>query len=247
MNNNFLFIDESGDHSLTKINPDFPIFALLGLIIDEDSYKKTCEDINNFKLKYFKSTNVILHSREIRKCEGVFSILFDLKIKEEFYKNLNSIITNAKFMLVSSAILKQKHIEQYGKLADDPYEIALTFVLERVLFELDTKKVGSKTCVIIESRGKNEDQTLAKRYNELLYKGSSVVSSTRFVSKYNQELSFKRKRENDIGLQLADLCAYPVARHVLYPSEPYPSFEIVSKKIRSKNGKLEGFGIKIFP
>lgn len=245
--NNFLFIDESGDHSLNNVNLDFPIFALLGLIIDEVNCKETCEAINNFKLKYFKTTNVILHSREIRKCEGVFSILFDLKIKESFYHDLNTIISKSNFMIVSSAILKQKHIEQYGKLADDPYEIALTFVLERVLYELDARKAKNKIDIIIESRGSGEDQTLAKRYNELLYKGSGVVTSKRFVDRYNQELLFKRKTQNDTGLQLADLCAYPIARHVLYPEEPYPPFEVIKSKIRNNNGKFEGFGIKIFP
>lgn len=247
MNNNFLFIDESGDHSLNNINLEFPIFALLALIIDENSYKKVSGEINKFKLKYFKTVNIVLHSREIRKCEGAFSILFDLKVKEEFYKDLNQIISNANFMLVSSAILKQKHIEQYGKLADDPYEIALTFVLERVLYEFDTRKVINKAKVIIESRGKNEDQILSKRYNELLYKGSGVVNSGRFMNRYNQDLLFKRKNQNDIGLQLADLCAYPIARHVLYPEEPYPSFEIIKDKIRNSHGKIEGFGIKVFP
>lgn len=246
MNNNFLFIDESGDHSLNNINSGFPIFALLGLIIDEQSYNNVCKEIDNFKIKYFKTTNIILHSREIRKCEGVFAILFDLKIKEQFYNDLNLIITNANFMLVSSAILKQKHIEHYGKLADDPYEIALTFVLERVLFEFDSRKVG-KAEVIIESRGKKEDLTLTTRYKELLRKGSGVVDSKRFVTRYSQDLIFKRKNQNDIGLQLADLCAYPIARHVLYPEEPYPSFEIIKSKIRNNHGKVDGFGIKIFP
>lgn len=247
MNNNFLFIDESGDRSLNNINPDFPIFALLGLIISEEDYLKVTNEINDFKIKYFKTQKVILHSREIRKCEGSFSLLFDLKIKEQFYKDLNSIISNSNFALVSSAILKQKHVEQYGKLADDPYEIALTFVLERVLFELDARKIESKTNIIIESRGKKEDQLLSKRYNELLYKGSGVVTSDRFVNKYNEELNFKRKYQNDIGLQLADLCAYPIARHVLLPEEPYPSFEIIKNKIRNNKGKMEGYGIKIFP
>lgn len=242
-----LFIDESGDHSLNNINKDFPIFALLGMIIDEESYKKLCDQINKFKLKYFKSTDVILHSRDIRKCEGAFSILFDLKIKESFYRELNSIITNCNFMLVASAILKQKHIEQYGKLADDPYEISLTFVLERVLYEFDSRGINQKADVIIESRGKKEDQTLAHRYNELLYKGSSQVLSDRFISKYNQEILFKKKRENDIGLQIADLCAYPVARHVLFPKEPYPSFNIVEPKMRKGRKGIDGYGLKIFP
>ena len=242
-----LFVDESGDHSLNNINNDFPIFALLGMIIDEESYKKLCNEINKFKLKYFKSTDVILHNRDIRKCEGAFSVLFDLKVKESFYNDLNSIISNSKFMLVSSAILKQKHIEQYGKLADDPYEIALTFVLERVLFEFDSRRTNEKADVIIEARGKREDQILAQRYNELLYKGSSQVLSTRFISKYNQEILFKKKSENDIGLQIADLCAYPIARHVLFPKEPYPAFNIVEPKMRRGRKGIDGYGLKVFP
>ena len=119
--------------------------------------------------------------------------------------------------------------------------------MERILFELDSRKVHNKTNVIIESRGKKEDQTLAHRYNELLYKGSSQVRSDRFIAKYNQELLFKQKRENDIGLQMADLCAYPVARHVLYPKEPYPTFEVIKEKIRRGEKGIEGYGIKTFP
>lgn len=242
-----LFVDESGDHSLSNINKDFPIFALLGMIIDEESYKKICDQINKFKLKYFNSTDVILHSRDIRKCEGAFAILFDLKVKENFYNELNSIFFSSNFMLVASAILKQDHIDRYGKLADDPYEIALTFVLERVLYEFDSRKINQKVEVIIESRGKREDQTLAKRYEELMHRGSSQVISDRFISKYNQEILFKKKRENDIGLQIADLCAYPIARHVLFPKEPYPSFDVVEPKIRKSRKGIDGFGLKIFP
>lgn len=119
--------------------------------------------------------------------------------------------------------------------------------MERVLFEFDSRKINQTVEVIIESRGKKEDQTLAKRYNELLYKGSSQVSSDRFIAKYNQEIFFKKKCENDIGLQIADLCAYPIARHVLFPKEPYPAFNIIKPKIRSGNKGIEGFGLKIFP
>ena len=247
MNNNFLFIDESGDHSLNNINADFPIFALLGLVINSTEYDKLSEEINSFKSKYFKTTDVILHSRDIRKCEGAFSILFNLKIKESFYADLNQILSKSNFLLVASTILKKKHIEQYGKLADDPYEIALTFVLERVLFEFDKKNNNSKLDVIIESRGKKEDLTLSKRYAELLSKGSGQILSNRFITKYSDQINFKRKRENDIGLQIADLCAYPVARHVLYPNEPYPPFDIILPKIRKGPRGIEGFGLKIFP
>jgi hypothetical protein len=31
----FLFIDESGDHGLTRIDTDFPVFLLCGVLVDE--------------------------------------------------------------------------------------------------------------------------------------------------------------------------------------------------------------------
>jgi len=65
-----LFIDESGDHSLDSINEDFPIFALLGIVIDDNNYKGLEESVNKFKIKYFKTTDIVLHSRDIRKCEA---------------------------------------------------------------------------------------------------------------------------------------------------------------------------------
>jgi len=55
-------------------------------------------------------------------------------------------------------------------------------------------------------------------------------------------------KENTIGLEIADLCAYPLARHILNPSEPYIPFKIIEDKIYCKNkGEYEGWGLKIFP
>ena len=89
-----LFLDESGDHSLSNINHDFPIFVLSGILFSEDNYKKVCDKINIFKKKYFNTTSVILHSREIRKCEGLFKILFDLNVRKKFYFDLDKIFPN---------------------------------------------------------------------------------------------------------------------------------------------------------
>lgn len=244
MKNYTLFLDESGDQSLRNINKDFPIFILMGLLITNENYHKLCQEITALKIKYFNSTHVILHSRDIRKCDGPFAVLFDLEKKKSFYEDLNTILATHDYMLIASAILKHKHIERYGKLADDPYEISLTFVLERALFE---NTQGNGINVVIEARGNREDQALARRYNEILYRGSSKVQSKRFLKKFHTELAFKKKRENDIRLQIADLCVYPIARHVLYPQEPYPSFEVIKSKIRMGPKGFEGYGLKIFP
>lgn len=247
MANYYLFMDESGDHSLSRVNQNFPVFVLSGLLFSEQAYADVCFKVNDFKRKYFGTTEVILHSREIRKCEGAFKILFDLDIKRKFYTDLNKILSQSDYKIVASAIDKDKHIQKYGKLADDPYEIGLTFVLERILFEADKNQDTTHIDVIIEARGSKEDGQLARRYNELLYRGTGQIKPDRLLRMYGSALSIKKKRENDCGLQLADLCAYPVARYVMNNSEPNPAFDIIKPKIRSGARGFMGYGIKIFP
>jgi len=35
-----VFVDESGDHSLESINPDFPLFVLAFCIVKKDDYRQ---------------------------------------------------------------------------------------------------------------------------------------------------------------------------------------------------------------
>jgi hypothetical protein len=241
-----LFIDESGDPSLNSINSEFPVFTLLGCLFDQDSYISIKEKINNLKIDFFGSKNIILHSRDIRKCEGVFTKLFDLNIKENFYKRLNQILEQENYTIIAVAIQKQNYIDKYGKISDDPYELSLSFLLERALMHTDSS-VHNNIHIKIESRGKKEDLMLQKRYNRLLDNGSSHIESNRFKEKFNK-MEFVKKIKNDIGLQIADLCAYPVARHIINPKEPYPAYDIVKKKFRKgKNESFLGYGLKIFP
>jgi len=47
------------------------------------------------------------------------------------------------------------------------------------------------------------------------------------------------------GTQLADLAAYPIARHILHPGKASPAYEIVSKKFYKGKGWVRG--LKVFP
>jgi len=49
-----------------------PIFLLCGCLFDQNELKNIEKKIDLFKQEFFKTTNVIFHSREIRKCEGAF-------------------------------------------------------------------------------------------------------------------------------------------------------------------------------
>lgn len=242
-----LFLDETGDHGLSFVDPNFPVFLLGGCIFSEDELKKLEKKIDNFKNKFFSTNKMILHSRDIRKCEGVYQILFDLKIKEKFYKELNDIIKNADFSIIGAGVNKDEHIKKYGKSANNPYNISLAFILERLIFCLDEKDKLSEVDIKFERRGKLEDKQLLSQYNSILDRGTYYVSPQRLSDKISSFEGFL-KRDNIIGLQIADLCAYPLARHVLNSEEPYIPFQIIKDKLYcNKKGEYDGYGLKIFP
>ena len=64
---------------------------------------------------------------------------------------------------------------------------------------------------------------------------------------YEEGLIVRKKRDNDCGLQLAELCAYPIARYIMNNSEPNPAFDVIKSKIRSGARCYMGYGIKVFP
>ncbi|HCC29094.1 MAG: hypothetical protein UU09_C0018G0002 [Microgenomates group bacterium GW2011_GWA2_40_6] len=243
----YFFMDETGDHGLSFVDPNFPIFLLCRVLFEESELMKLKEKVKQFKNSFFKTNSTILHSKEIRKCDGDFQILFDINIKKKFYEDLNQILSQSNFTIIGSGVDKDKHIKKYGKGAKDPYNLSLSFVIERLVFCLDTKDADCSVDINIERRGKKEDQQLLDQYNTILDRGTYFVQPERVKTKINK-FEFMYKRDNIIGLQIADLCAYPLARHVLFPNEPYVTFDVIKSKIYcDKKGNTDGYGLKIFP
>jgi hypothetical protein len=212
--NYYLFLDESGDHGLVKVDPHFPVFVLCGVITSEESHVQTSNQMNDLKRRFWGDRKVIFHSRDIRKCEKEFQILFDQEIKKQFYEAVNHLIVSSKYTIIASAINKENHIKQYGKLASDVYEIALSFIIERSVFFLDDQTERDKHLqVIIEKRGKREDLRLHEHFQRLCTRGTGYVTPER-IKEYQLEIEFRAKRDDVNGLQLADLIAYPIARYV---------------------------------
>ncbi|TXD48981.1 MULTISPECIES: DUF3800 domain-containing protein [unclassified Polaribacter] len=240
----YLFLDESGDHGLEKIDENFPIFLLCGILVSEENYKIVKEKINKIKLEFWNNNNVVFHSRDIRKCNNEFQIFFDLDLKKRFYKAVNNLISINNYKIISSSISKLAFIKKYGKLENDVYEIALSFVLERAIFCLDDFKDCSELEIIIEKRGKKEDLKLSKHIQKITQVGTYYVTPER-IRKLGFKTKFSWKRENINGLQLADLIAYPTARYVLNPTGVHLSFDTFKQNFYTKNGKV--YGLKKFP
>ena len=241
----YLFLDESGDHGIKNIDPDFPVFVLCGIIISDKNYQLLQKDLNSIKQNFWADYKVIFHSRDIRKCEKEFKIFLDNDIKSKFYKQLDKTLSGSNYTIISSIIHKENYIKKYGKLKTDVYEIALSFIIERAVFYLDSLGTAINSIyLIIEKRGKKEDAQLKKHFETLLQVGTFYVNADRLKS-YNIKVEFRDKRQNINGLQLADLIAYPIARYSMDNERANPAFDIIKSKIYSRGNKM--YGLKIFP
>ncbi len=81
-----VFCDECGDHSLGKINPEFPLFLLSLVLVDREEYvTRIVPSLARFKLNWFDHEGVNLHSYEIRKAKGPFALLSYRSWREEFH------------------------------------------------------------------------------------------------------------------------------------------------------------------
>jgi len=74
--------------------------------------------------------------------------------------------------------------------------------------------------------------------------GNIYVSADR-VKRIQFRLTFRTKEMNIIGMQMADLAAYPIARHVIDPSKLNPAFDILRPRFYVGPGLVRG--LKIFP
>ncbi len=229
---------------MANFNPSFPIFTLCGILISEKNYETLNRQVIEMKNKYWGEKKVILHSRDIRKFDNGFEILFDPKIKKSFYEDINTIMSNNFYTIICSSIMKEKYIKRYGRL-QDVYGVSLSFIIERAVFFLDDRKDSTAELqVVVEKRGKKEDASLLNYYNKILDSGTGFVNSQR-IKNYFKRFDFSDKRENIAGLQIADLAAYPITRYVLDNDAFNQAFEIIKDKIYTKNGKR--YGLKIFP
>jgi len=60
------------------------------------------------------------------------------------------------------------------------------------------------------------------------------------------DIIFSDKKSNGAGLQIADLMAHPIGRHVINPKQENRSYNIVEKKFHKYPFHV-GKGLKIFP
>lgn len=240
--NFIIYIDESGDHALDRIDPDYPVFVLAFCIFNKAEYSAVVSPaLQQLKFKYFGHDAVIFHERDIRKALGKFAILLNRTIRTAFMEDVNALIRDLPVTLIAVVIDKSRLTATYVD-PTNPYHLALEFGLERVARALEARgEMGCKTHLIFESRGNKENNDL-----ELAFR--RVMASNGICGRHGFEMEMAFKATNAAGLQIADLMARPIGRYIIDgPGKPNRAFDLLRPKFRVGPWGIRGFGLKIFP
>ncbi len=223
------FIDESGDHSTLPIDRDFPVFVLSMVIVSRSDYVETIiPKLGRLKLALWPHEGVNLHSRDIRRGSGDFAVLQVPSIREAMYAAINDLMS-CEYTLFIAAIRKDRMREE-ARSTYEPYAMALESLLSGADDFLQAQG-ESALPFIAESRGKREDAEIAATFGRL-------------EGKAGKSLIFGRKGDNIAGLQIADLAAYPFARHLLGGGRSDPSLEILLPRLYRRGNRT---GLTILP
>ena len=109
--NFIVYVDESGDHGMQTVDPNYPVFVLSFCVFNKRHYsEKVVPTLQKFKFNHFGHDLVVLHEHEIRKEKGSFKFQ-SRQHKHDFLEALTGIIDASNFILViirfGSQILNQ--------------------------------------------------------------------------------------------------------------------------------------------
>lgn len=238
-----VYVDESGDHGLVTIDPQFPVFVLAFCVFEIASYVDlVVPSIERLKFEFFGHDTVILHENDIRKSKPPFDILRDATLRQSFMQRLTGIIAAAPFTIVASVIRKEL-FRGRAPQGSNPYHVAMQFGLERVFMELQAHgQRGKPTYVVFESRGAKEDLELELEFRRIMDRSGiqGMADTLRFTC--------VSKQVNSSGLQLADMIARPIGLHSIRPDQVNRAWDLIQGKIRrSGSGNIVGYGLKTYP
>jgi Protein of unknown function (DUF3800) len=242
-----VYVDESGDHGIEKLDPNYPVFVLAFCVFYKAHYsQKVVPAVHRFKFKHFGHDSFVLHEHEIRKEIAPFRFM-NRAHRDSFMGELTSIIEASNFILISCVIQKDRLQGRPGP-AVHPYYEALRFCLES-LYELMREKQQDKheTHVVVERRGAKEDDDLELEFRRI------CDGANRLEQRLPFQVIFADKKTNSCGLQLADLVARPIGLSVLRPGQPNRAYQALMPKFFCSGGRQQvgidfiDWGLKVFP
>jgi len=215
-----LYVDESGDHTFTRVDDaNHRYLGLLGIWFDTGTpYKSFARDLSELKASVFglhpDDPTICFHRKDILERRGIFGRLRDPRLNELFCQGLTEVVSSARFTMTCVVIDKASHRTRTYKELHHPYHYCLAILIERYADWLRQRNALGD--VMAESRGKTEDQELQQAFETTLGQGVRFHPPETFQQVLTSSKLKLRKKEHVIpGLELADLLAYPFKREII--------------------------------
>lgn len=240
-----LFLDESGDHNLSVIDPEYPVFVLGGVITDKEYAEgMLTAALDEFKRELFGSTDIVLHTADLSRNRNGFEAMQDYGFRNRFRQRLNDLMRQLSYSVVACVVRKEEHLARYGVAALDPYLLSLDILVELFCFELD--EASNSGVIVAERREPTLDRALELAWLNLKIQGTSRLQA-KVIEERIIALNLRSKRDNIAGLQLADLVVSPIGRHILGKPDREDWVIVEEKLRRDPRGTVEGYGLVVLP
>ena len=229
-----LCVDESGNSNLRRPDPNYPVFVLGGVIM-ENGYADTIASaaMAKFKVELFGHTDFVMHTADISRNRGVFAALSDPAFRAEFYRRLEALIRTLEFTAIACAIRKDAVGSLSPLVVPDVYQYALERLSIQLCEIVGNHRRGAR--IWAESRSPSVDEAVQRQWRELRASGAGRFSGATFRHRI-ASLSFHTKAERIVGLELADLILTPIGRHVAGFADRPDWFVVLEKLHRGEAG-----------
>ena len=239
-----IFADESGDVGVKSIDPQYPVFVFSCCVFRRQEYcRATLPAIARLKLNYFGNQDIILRSRNIRIGQPPFDFPYDRQRRSAFMRDLSQVIDDANFTIIAAVIDKPKLLRQRPNPTPLDRQ-AFRLCVNRIYnFIADRGPDNLRIPFIIESRGQKENDTLQQEFWSI--QSRRVATNRKLL---NLEIEFDDKKNNNPGVQIADLVATPIGSRVANPHQTGQVWPIIAPKLyRGPGGAVDGWGLTVFP
>lgn len=249
-----LYLDESTTHN----NFNNKVFCMAGVIIKDEDYSNIIiPEMNNLKRRIWHNvanpTDIVIHQKEVN--EGIkrkatdsnFTRFSQNRYCKMLYEGLNNLFSQNTMTIVGTCIVMDDlNLYFNNGIKTDQYLIALQLLMENYChFLCSTNGVGK---ILYEARHEHENEKMRIRFYNIKLMGSMYVNSSIMITRL-RSIDFPKKKDNNIGLQLADFVPNYFARKEL--GKDKKRYNIDNKlRICRYDGGLnlrDRFGVKVMP
>lgn len=246
-----VFIDECGNHR--SHDHYFPYFSVAAVVINDEDYANVQQRWRDWRYEYMREPERATHEPKMRMQNLGYS-LKNGKSVDVAQSSLNNLLMDLPFHLVASVLDHREFSVQYGRstvdefLPRDAYLMSITFALERVAHLLHHGMGDRLARVLADSRERSNDARLQMEYQRLQIEGTLFLAPEWFRHQFDAFMRFLPRTDDEVGLQIADLMARPVAEKYKDPSSSPLRWDVAKAKLYQGGADTRpAWGLKLFP